>query len=64
VKSIVGNDDLNRKLADHVMILDVMGKLRDVNEIRPTYSPELKKTFRNNSSNLKNAIGILKNATI
>jgi len=27
VKSIVGNDDLNRKLADHVMILDVMGKL-------------------------------------
>ena len=41
------------------------GKMvRDVNEIKPTYSPELKKTFRNNSSNLKNAIGILKNATI
>ena len=37
---------------------------RDVNEIRPTYSPELKKTFRNNSSNVKNAIGILKNTTI
>jgi len=37
---------------------------RDVNEITPTYSPEFEKTFRNNSSHLKNEIGILKNATI
>jgi len=38
--------------------------VRNVNEIRPTYSPEFKRIFGNNFSNLKKAIGILKSTTI
>jgi len=42
----------------------VSSMIRNVNEIRPTYSPEFKKIFGNNFSNLKNTIEILKNAAI